>query len=724
MFDGEKVAAKKLTVERAMLDFEASYRAKKSLIERQKNDFLFRLGKQWDNDKLQKLKMANVVPITDNRIQSNIFLITGLERQNRSDFKAFPEGEEDTLKAEIATNLFKNSIKTSDYQYKASEAFEDGVTCGESHLELYLDNTYNLLNAKPCWKKIDSNFIFPEKGFKEYDYSDARYVNKLCLDLSKDDLIALYPDKKNVINKLTGGKIDFKSFMSSSDEVHTQPKDYAKSNEGRGSSEDFEKEDVHHDLIERYYKKWVDTTFLGDKKTGEIKEAESREKAEAFLESYRSQVQQEQMLAEQMHQQQMQAMVPHVDPATGQPMMAGEPDMNQNIPGIEQPEQATGIPGQTVEPQQPLIQPQDPDRFILIKRSVPEIWCFAFVPGMKEPLADERAWFYPKWKGYPIIPYFAHISNAPLEGEDRHLLVQGIVYGVKGAQQMHNSNETLSMMHLNSSVNSGWLSEEDSWVDPNKVATFGTTPGANLEYKKGRQPPQRISPNPLSVGHETLSERSADSIKSILGINADLLATQEGSSQSGRAIALRQKQGLLMVQKLFDNLSRTKQICGKFLLSQLGELYDTETAKKVLGDAFLQKNFPPPMQFVEDPNTGQPAVDPMTGQPQQEPLKDEKGQPMAYDKELADLTIAEVLSGDLGQYDVSVGESVSSDTMRLANAAELKEIATAMPGLIPPDVLIEESQLDQTTKQRILKSMQAAQAQAQAAMSPPRAVAA
>ncbi len=689
------MADKKLSVDRAQKDFEDAYRAKRSLIERQKDDFLFRLGKQWDDDKLQKLKLANVTPITDNRIQSNIFLITGLERQNRSDFKAFPEGEEDTLKAEIATVLFKNSIKVSDYQYKASEMFEDGVTCGESDLELYLDNTYNILNAKPCWKKLDSNMVFPEPGFKEYDYSDARYLNKLTLDLTKEDLIAMYPEKKGKIKKIEGGKVDFKSMLNSNDEKHTQPKDYAKSNEGGRQdfgSPDSKRDDDSVDLIERYYKKWIETTFIGDMQTGELKEAESSEKAEAFLNDYKMQVQQEQDMAMQM---QMQAMEPQIDPLTGQP-----------------------VESMTMASAQPLIQPQDPERFKLIKRSIPEIWCFAFVPGMEEPLCDERAWFYPKWKGYPIVPYFAHISNAPLSGEDRHLLVQGIVFGVKGAQQMHNSNETLSMMHLNSSVNSGWLAEEDSWVDPDKVKTFGTTPGANLEYKKGRQKPERISPNQLSTGHETLSERSADSIKSILGINADLLATQEGSSQSGRAIALRQKQGLLMVQKLFDNLSRTKQICGRFLLTQLGEMYDTETAKKVLGDAFLQKNFPPPMEFVEDPATGAPQMDMTTGQPQQQPLVGPDGQPMTYDKELADLTIAEVLSGDLGQYDVTVGESVASDTMRLANASELKDLATAMPGLVPPDVLIEESQLDQTTKQRVLKSMQAMQAAAQTAQPP------
>ncbi|MBK8652106.1 MAG: hypothetical protein IPN23_10440 [Elusimicrobia bacterium] len=182
-----------------------------------------------------------------------------------------------------------------------------------------------------------------------------------------------------------------------------------------------------------------------------------------------------------------------------------------------------------------------------------------------------------------------------------------------------------------------------------------------------------------------------------------MLASQEGGAESGRAIALRQKQGLLMVQELFDNLSRTRQIAGRFLLSQLGEIYDTETAKNVLGQAFLEKSFPPLM--LANPQTGQP-----------EPMTDEDGQPMSYDDGMAEVAIAEVLKGDLWKYDVNVGESVSSETIRMAQMAELKEFAAAYPGLIPPEVLIDQSQLPRETKERVTQSIKQAQA---AAMSGP-----
>lgn len=664
---------KKLTCEQSIKDFECAYRAKAKLIERQKQDFLFRLGKQWDESTVADLERRKVKPVTDNLIQPNIFLLTGLERQNRSDFKAFPEGEEDSIKAEVASALFKDSIKKSDFGYKASEAFEDGITCGESNLELYLDYTYNVLNGKACWKKIDANQVFPEPGWKEYDYSDARHIYKLTKGLSQDDLIALFPDQKKRIEQYESAELDVNSLMGES-ETHRQPRDYPK--EG-GDVE--EKRKKSFDLLERYYKKFVDKVYVGDWQTGEINEADDEEKAIGFVSEYQAGIQSEQ-------EQFMQSEIEY---------------QNGVVNGLVDP----SIIPPPIAPEQ-----KDPERFRVFKRSVPEIWYFAHCPGINEPLADERAWFYPKWKSWPIIPYFAHFSTAPIEGDDAHLKIQGIVHGVKGSQERHNKAETLKLMFLNSATNGGWLTPEDGWVDPAKVESFGAMPGVNLEYKPEKGKPERIFPLPTNTGQVQDSQASADSIKAQLGINADLLAAQEGSQQSGKAIALRQRQGLLMVQKLFDNMSRTKQIAGRLMLSQLGEIYDTETAKKVLGEAFMKKNFPTPMVPAPSPMDPATLVEmPMTGP---------DGQPLPYDIELAEAAIKTVLAGDLGQYDVAVGESVASETMKLANSAELQELAAKMPGLIPPDLLVEESQLNQATKTRVLGAMKQAQAQMMTAAGP------
>lgn len=673
-----------LTIEKSMTDFRKAYGAKRKLIEREEEDFKFALGDQWSSEDKETLRKANMKPITDNRIAPNIFLLTGLERQNRADPKAFPTGEEDSLKAEVATYLFKDALKNSEFSYKSSDQFKDGVMCGESHLELYLDYTDNLLNGKPRWRKLDGSVLFPEPGFSEYDFRDCRYVYKIVMDLSKEDLINLYPKMRKEIEKAESSLIDIEGFRTG-DDKHSQKRDYPKSGEDY-KSPDYKSEEGF-DLIERYYKKWVETFYIGDKQTGKIQEAESEEKANAFVDQYKNQITQNQQAYQSALQQATSAHIAQMPiEAQAQPLEAHMDMMHQMG---------------TLPPEPP---EQDPDRFMLIKRLVPEIWCYAHTPAIEEPLSDSRAWFYPKWKLYPFVPYFARFSTAPLKGDDRHLLVQGLVHGVKGVQEKHNKAEMLMLRHLNSSANSGWLAEEDAWTDEKKVEQFGAVAGINLYYKKGFQPPQRILPAPLSNAHAAIAAESAEAMKAQLGVNADLLATQQGGSDSGRAIALRQRQGLLMVQELYDNLSRTRIIAGRFLLSQLGEMYDTDTAKEVLGEAFLQKNFPPLMLMNEQTM-------------QQEPMKDPKtGQPMQYDIEMSNVLIAEVLSGDLGKYNVVVGEAATSETQRMANSAEVKEIAQAYPGLIPPDILIDESQLPQAIKSRISAAMKQAQAAQQQAL--------
>jgi hypothetical protein len=132
-----------------------------------------------------------------------------------------------------------------------------------------------------------------------------------------------------------------------------------------------------------------------------------------------------------------------------------------------------------------------------------------------------------------------------------------------------------------------------------------------------------------------------------------------------------------MVQKLFDNFARTKQICGRMALTQLGDIYDTESAKKVLGDAFLKNNFPTPTHVVTDD----------MGMASEQPQTDEMGQPLPYDIELADMVLKDVLGGDLGMYDVSIGEVVASEEPVEAKLAMFQEVvaraevqAAAEPG--------------------------------------------
>ena len=176
-------------------------------------------------------------------------------------------------------------------------------------------------------------------------------------------------------------------------------------------------------------------------------------------------------------------------------------------------------------------------------------------------------------------------------------------------------------------------------------------------------------------------------------MNPDLLAN-DSQSQSGRAILLKQRQGLVMVQESLDNYAQTKEILGRFILSQLGEVYTIESAMKVLGDGFIKDNFQKPVFSA--------LGDPM--------LKQDGQLETEVDIDMARLVINKVLTDSaIGKYDVTIGEGTFNETIQIANFMTLMEMAgKGIP--IPPDVLVEESLLSPGQKEKIVEGIQRQQA--------------
>lgn len=361
-----------------------------------------------------------------------------------------------------------------------------------------------------------------------------------------------------------------------------------------------------------------------------------------------------------------------------------------------------------------------PDSARKIVRYVPEIWKVA-ISG-KAKLDQRKMWVYPGWKGYHIIPFFCF--RAPGKLSKLEYAVQGLPRGLKDLNIELNKRRTQELHILNTSANSGWQAEEGALTPAQEkaYAEFGSAPGIILKHQKGYAKPEKITPTPLSQGHAQLAAENSQDIKEASGINDDLLSMGENQA-SGRAIMLRQKQGLVQIQKIFDNLSQTKRILGRFVLSQLGKVYDVETAMRVMGEEFCTTNFVKPvMAPMINPVSGQPVPDPTTGQPAMGPQMDPgTGQPVTqYDEPSCKAYFNSVLmDAELGKYDVAVGEGASSETVKFANFMTLKELAQAgIP--IPPEVIVEDSSLSQVSKEKIKAAIaQQQQAAAMGAGMPP-----
>jgi len=640
--------AKEDIVKRIQRDLKYSSGKMDKLHRQIREDFKYSQGDQWEDKDINTLRAAGVKALTINKLKPIIKLLTGIERQSRSDPKAFPEGAEDVISADIASRLLKNVSKNTRLEVKESEVFKNGSTGGMCFLEPFVDYSFDLINGDLKFKKVSSQDIFLDPDFQEYDLSDAKFAIKLTRDLVKDDLLMLFPDDEAKIDKIEEGKIDFKSLGIN--EVSPEfPTNYPEN--GREEKFEEEREERLYDLIDYYYKKPQTRYFVTIQERGLIEMFDTEDEANEYAER------------------------------TG-----GE----------------------------------------VFDRLVPVVM-HAQIVGNTE-FFNDVVWSYPRWKGFPLFGYFAELITEDLS--DYSLKIQGVVRGIRDLQEEFNKRRTQELRHLNSSANSGF-DIEDGQLKPeeeSKLKKWGSSPGIVIKRKKGTPPLVRVTPMPLSQGHAQLAAENSQDIKEASGVNPDLLAN-DSKSQSGRAILLKQRQGLVMIQEMLDNFSETKRLIGRFILSQLSELFTVETAMQALGDAFIADNFTTrvdeivhrglnKMENGEDPSQleqsyilqypeidGQtPIVDPETG----EPLT-------TVDTDTAIQTVNNVLTNtELNKYDVAIGEGPFSETTRMANFNDLKELAQqGVP--IPPQSLIETSLLPEATKNKVLRQLaaqiQAAQAQ-------------
>lgn len=610
--------SEKLTPEDILKDFRLSVRYFSPIHKKMEGDFEYEAGKQWNGDDVATLAKAGVKALTINKLRPIIKLMSGIERQSKSDFVAFPEGDEDGLIADICTGLLKNIVKQSKAERKLSTCFKRGIIGGMDFIEPYIDYTYDMVNGELFLRNLNPMRVFFDPDCEEYDLSDGRFLIKFSPNVSRDKLYEMFPTKKSKIESLSSGRINVSELGV--EDKHTQYRDYPSLDKASNDGDDSERE-YGFDLIDYQYKKMVKKYFIIDKTLGVVQEVDSKELGQEYI---------------QLH-----------------------------------PEAQ------------------------LIEKSVPELRC-AYLVG-NEIIEDEVLWTYPKWKGWSIIPFFADWLTISLD--DQSLQVQGIVRNLKDLQEEYNKRRTQELRHLNSSVNSGMLVPKGSLSQQElaKAKEYGSAPAIVIEYDATVGKPEKIFPTPLSTGHAQLATENAQDLKEASGVNPDLLANSD-TSQSGRAILLKQKQGLVMVQEYLDNYSETKRLLGRFLLTQLSEVFTIETAIRVLGDDFINKYD----EFKK------PTIDPMTGQPQIDPM----GKLVTeIDKNMVNEIFNGVLnnSSDISKYDVTIGEGAYSETVKQSNYLTLMDMIKQ--GIaVPPDVLVQESMLNQSSKQKIMASIEQQQA--------------
>jgi len=254
-------------------------------------------------------------------------------------------------------------------------------------------------------------------------------------------------------------------------------------------------------------------------------------------------------------------------------------------------------------------------------------------------------------------------------------LIRGEVDDLIDPQNEINKRRSQALHHLNTSANSGWIIEEDALnpAEIRKLESMGSKPGVTVITRPGKKDKiEKIVPSVLSQGHIELEKFGAMDMKEISGVNSDLLGYQSERQESGVAMDLRRKHGLMTTEQLFDNFEWTQRILGQKIVDFIRKT-DTFSDEELAAIA-EERNFRP--------------IDKATGQ--------------AID------VMQLIKSRKVGKYGIVMSTRQNTPTARAYSFQTM--IEAVKNGLqIPTEMLVEAS--DWPFKDELIEKMKAAQQQ-------------
>jgi hypothetical protein len=162
----------------------------------------FYSGDQWDDADKQKLEGEDRAPLTINEIEGKMDLLSGYQRNNRTDIRFLPiEGGDDRV-ADILNLVVKNILRQNNFKFEETDGFEDEMITGRGNLNVGVtyDNHIEGDIVIEQWPWEEARY----GQHKKKDLSDCEYLDKEKW-LSWAKIKTMWPDKKDEIQK----EIDF-----------------------------------------------------------------------------------------------------------------------------------------------------------------------------------------------------------------------------------------------------------------------------------------------------------------------------------------------------------------------------------------------------------------------------------------------------------------------------------------------------------------------------------
>lgn len=193
-------------------------------------------------------------------------------------------------------------------------------------------------------------------------------------------------------------------------------------------------------------------------------------------------------------------------------------------------------------------------------------------------VTSQDALLFDEWSPYDhftVVPYFPYFRRG---------VTLGLVDNLIKTQERINKVSSQILHSVNSTSNSGWLVAENSLVnmDVEDLEDVGAQTGLVLEYKAGREKPEKIEPNQVPQGLSELYRSGIELMRLISGVS-ETFQGGKGPEVSGVAIQSRSHQAAIQLAAPIDNLFRTRNMIAERLLKLIQTFMTQERTYVISG---------------------------------------------------------------------------------------------------------------------------------------------
>jgi hypothetical protein len=190
----------------------------------------FYRGQQWAPEDKAALDKEKRAALTLNQIEPKIDLLSGYQRQNRSDLKYLPVEEGDQRVVDILNIVTKQIQDMNNFEFEETQVFDDMLIAGRGMFHIYVD-----YDSNPSGEIVMEQFPQADVYLGPHKRPDARDCEYLVKAqwFSEAKLNQMYPDKIDRISRDMGSAL-----MASDSSRQEKPDAYdAGFRQGEGASD-------------------------------------------------------------------------------------------------------------------------------------------------------------------------------------------------------------------------------------------------------------------------------------------------------------------------------------------------------------------------------------------------------------------------------------------------------------------------------------------------------